>query len=87
MKRNITVVYALLRENEECFYVGITNDIRTRLRNHRHKGYVRGFYPKHKILESGLTRKRAHLREVFWINHFRSLGLSLWNKRPKSQIA
>lgn len=92
-------IYALedQRNNNEVFYIGITDDLQARLSQHMRRTssnqakdiLIRemikdGYLPVMRTLQIVDTREEALGQEAHWVEHFESLGMPLTNIRRKS---
>ena len=87
-------VYSYESYVHKMAYVGLTNDIKRRHRQHENKVPKKDYYdrvkeyfisvgeslPMYKMLESGLTADEAQFYENFWVKQYENNGWSLLNK-------
>ena len=68
-------IYAILDQRGDPVYVGSTNNVKRRMKEHRR---VRGEKPSYRILEEGYVGR--FLAEEKWIKHYQDMGYLLSNK-------
>ena len=87
-KENSYVIYAYELEEFNSAYVGLTNNIKRRDKDHifDEKEKLNMFckendisYPKYKILEENLTSTEAQKQENFWKNFYKNNGWEMFN--------
>lgn len=87
-KENSYVIYAYELEEFNSVYVGLTNNIKRRDREHLFslKSKLSLFckennisYPKYKILEENLKSTEAQRQENFWVDFYKNNGWKIFN--------
>ena len=87
-KENSYVIYVYELEDFNMAYVGLTNDVIRRNKEHllEEKRKINIFckennipYPKYKILEENLKSTEAQRQEKYWINFYKDIGWEMFN--------
>ena len=87
-KENSYVIYVYELEDFNSVYIGLTNDVKRRDKEHLfdEKEKMALFckennipYPKYKILEKDLKSTEAQRQEKYWVEHYKNNGWGMFN--------
>ena len=87
-KENNYIIYVYELEEHNMAYVGLTNDMKRRDRDHlfSEKEALSMYciendipYPTHKILEKDIDSKTAQEKEKYWVNYYKEKGWNMFN--------